>query len=39
MTEVLKINEGLYVDLKDFYNKVIVSRNIKSYSEDPNLEE
>lgn len=33
--EVIKIKDGLFVDLEDFYDKVIVPRNIKTYDIDP----
>jgi len=36
MTEVIKINDNLYVDLNDFYNKVCKPRNVKTYLVDPN---
>jgi len=39
MIEIIKIKDGLYIDLEDFYNKVCVPRGVKTYSEDPNIEE
>jgi hypothetical protein len=36
MTEIIKISEELYVDAQDFYEKLCVPRNVKTYSSDPN---
>ena len=38
MTDVIKINDNLWVDAQDFYDKVIKPRNVKIYTEDPNAE-
>jgi hypothetical protein len=37
MAEVIKINDNLWVDAQDFYDKVIAPRNVKIYEEDPNI--
>lgn len=34
MSERLKIKEGLYIDLEDFYEKVCKSRNVVTYDSD-----
>ena len=33
MKEYLKIKEGLYIDLEDFYEKVCVPRNVQTVEE------
>jgi hypothetical protein len=38
MTDIIKINDNLFVDAEDFYEKICVPRNIKTYNEDPNEE-
>ena len=35
MKEYLKIRDGLYIDLEDFYEKVCVPRNVNTISELP----
>lgn len=35
MKEYLKIKDGLYVDLEDFYEKVCKDRGVKTVSELP----
>jgi hypothetical protein len=38
MVNVIKINDELWVDAEEFYEKICKPRNIKTYKEDPNLE-
>ena len=39
MKEYLKIKDGLYIDLEDFYEKVCVPRNVQTIEELPEKEE
>ena len=39
MKEYLKIKDGLYIDLEDFYKKICIPRNVQTVEELPEVEE